>query len=116
MEFLGSAMMQVGLCTAPNNPIVSTRVSTKFSFVELRSVGEAENMLNLNGTCTLIQTTTTTTTAATYLRFFDACIKSALSSIAPQLPAHTPSTVCNLVLPRCRYSLHGPAVASGSTS
>ena len=47
-DFLGNAMQQVGLCTAPGNPISSCRVSGKFAFVELRSAIEAANALNLN--------------------------------------------------------------------
>jgi RNA recognition motif. (a.k.a. RRM, RBD, or RNP domain) len=47
-EFLGNAMEQVGLATAPGNPINACRVSGKFAFVELRSAQEAANALNLN--------------------------------------------------------------------
>lgn len=47
-EFLGNAMQQVGLTTAPGNPIAACRVSGKFAFVELRSAEEAANALNLN--------------------------------------------------------------------
>lgn len=47
-EFLGNAMQQVGLTTAPGNPITACRVSGKFAFVELRSAQEAANALNLN--------------------------------------------------------------------
>jgi splicing factor U2AF subunit len=47
-DFLGNAMQQVGLCTAPGNPISSCRVSGKFAFIELRSAIEAANALNLN--------------------------------------------------------------------
>lgn len=47
-EFLGNAMEQVGLTTAPGNPITACRVSGKFAFVELRSAEEAANALNLN--------------------------------------------------------------------
>jgi RNA recognition motif. (a.k.a. RRM, RBD, or RNP domain) len=47
-EFLGNAMEQVGLSTAPGNPINACRVSGKFAFVELRSAQEAANALNLN--------------------------------------------------------------------
>jgi len=48
-EFLGAAMEKVGLCTQPGNPILTTRLSGKFAFVELRSIDETNNMLNLNG-------------------------------------------------------------------
>jgi hypothetical protein len=47
-DFLGSAMQQVGLATAPGNPISACRVSGKFAFIELRSAIEAANALNLN--------------------------------------------------------------------
>jgi RNA recognition motif. (a.k.a. RRM, RBD, or RNP domain) len=47
-EFLGNAMEQVGLTTAPGNPIATCRVSGKFAFVELRSAQEAASALNLN--------------------------------------------------------------------
>ena len=47
-DFLGRAMEQVGLTTQPGNPILACRVSGKFAFVELRSVQEAKNALNLN--------------------------------------------------------------------
>ena len=48
-EFLGAAMQQVGLTTSTGNPIVTTRLSGKFAFVELRSIEETNNCLNLNG-------------------------------------------------------------------
>jgi len=48
-DFLGKAMEQVGLASAPGNPIVTCRVSGKFAFVELRTREEAERMLNMNG-------------------------------------------------------------------
>ena len=47
-EFLGNALMQVGLNIQPGNPITACRVSGKFAFVELRSPEEAANALNLN--------------------------------------------------------------------
>lgn len=47
-DFLGKALQQVGLTTAPGNPINTCRVSGKFAFVELRSQQEAANALNLN--------------------------------------------------------------------
>lgn len=47
-EFLGNAMLQVGLNEQPGNPIVTCRVSGKFAFVELRTAQEAKNALNLN--------------------------------------------------------------------
>lgn len=47
-EFLGKAMEQVGLATAPGNPILNCRPSGKFAFIEMRSKEEAANALNLN--------------------------------------------------------------------
>lgn len=47
-EFLGNAMLQVGLNEQPGNPIVTCRVSGKFAFVELRTPQETKNALNLN--------------------------------------------------------------------
>jgi len=47
-DFLGRAMEQVGLTTMAGNPIVSCRVSAKFSFITLRTKEEATNALNLN--------------------------------------------------------------------
>lgn len=46
-EFLGNAMLQVGLNILPGNPISACRVSGKFAFIELRSPQEAANALNL---------------------------------------------------------------------
>jgi len=48
-DFLGAAMQQVGLTLKQGNPILTTRLSGKFAFVELRSIEETNNMLNLNG-------------------------------------------------------------------
>jgi RNA recognition motif-containing protein len=47
-EFLGQAMLQVGLNIMPGNPITACRVSGKFAFIELRTPQEAANALNLN--------------------------------------------------------------------
>jgi splicing factor U2AF subunit len=47
-DFLGKAMEQVGLSIMPGNPINACRVNGKFAFIELRTVKEAENALNLN--------------------------------------------------------------------
>jgi splicing factor U2AF subunit len=50
-EFIGNAMLQVGLADpkyGPGNPILSCRVSGKFAFVEVRSAEEAAAALNLN--------------------------------------------------------------------
>jgi RNA recognition motif. (a.k.a. RRM, RBD, or RNP domain) len=46
-DFLGNAMLQVGLNILPGNPISACRVSGKFAFIELRSPQEAANALNL---------------------------------------------------------------------
>jgi len=48
-EFLGAAMAQVGLTTKPGNPILTTRLSGKFAFVEMRSIEETNAALNMNG-------------------------------------------------------------------
>jgi splicing factor U2AF subunit len=48
-DFLGAAMQQVGLTLKPGNPIVTTRMSGKFAFVEMRSIEETNSALNLNG-------------------------------------------------------------------
>lgn len=50
-EFLGAAMQQVGITTQPGNPLMTTRFSggKQFAFVELRSIEETNNALNLNG-------------------------------------------------------------------
>lgn len=47
-DFLGKAMEQVGLTIMPGNPINACRVNGKFAFIELRTMKEAENALNLN--------------------------------------------------------------------
>lgn len=47
-DFLGNAMIQVGLNIMPGNPITACRVSGKFAFIELRTPQEAANALNLN--------------------------------------------------------------------
>lgn len=47
-DFLGKAMEQVGLTIMPGNPINACRVNGKFAFVELRTMKEAVNALNLN--------------------------------------------------------------------
>jgi splicing factor U2AF subunit len=47
-EFLGNAMLQVGLNILPGNPVNACRVSGKFAFIELRTAQEAANALNLN--------------------------------------------------------------------
>lgn len=48
-DFLGAAMQQVGLTMKPGNPILTTRLSGKFAFVEMRSIEETNNALNMNG-------------------------------------------------------------------
>jgi hypothetical protein len=48
-EFMANAMEKMGLLTAPGNPILQVRVNPRFSFIEMRSIEEASNCLNLNG-------------------------------------------------------------------
>ncbi|CAM9625100.1 unnamed protein product, partial [Sphacelaria rigidula] len=47
-EYLGGALVQVGLCKAPN-PIVSIRMNARFAFLEMRSPEDATSALNLDG-------------------------------------------------------------------
>eukprot|EP00553_Chaetoceros_curvisetus_P006679 CAMPEP_0204620510 /NCGR_PEP_ID=MMETSP0717-20131115/6531_1 /ASSEMBLY_ACC=CAM_ASM_000666 /TAXON_ID=230516 /ORGANISM="Chaetoceros curvisetus" /LENGTH=352 /DNA_ID=CAMNT_0051634733 /DNA_START=26 /DNA_END=1084 /DNA_ORIENTATION=+ len=47
-DFLGKSMEQVGLSIMPRNPINACRVNGKLAFIELRTMKEAENALNLN--------------------------------------------------------------------
>jgi hypothetical protein len=48
-EFLGAVMREVGLANSslPGNPIMNVRPSGKFAFVEVRTVDEANNALNM---------------------------------------------------------------------
>jgi hypothetical protein len=48
-EFLGAVMQEVGLgdSTKEGNPIINVRTNGKFAFIELRSVEEASNALNM---------------------------------------------------------------------
>ncbi|CAM9505310.1 unnamed protein product, partial [Choristocarpus tenellus] len=48
-DFLGNTMQQVGMTLKPGSPIIHTRVSGNFAFVECRSIEEATNLLSLNG-------------------------------------------------------------------
>ena len=48
-EYLNDAMRKVGLVTGPEDPIISCRMNQKFSFIELRSIEDCNNALNLNG-------------------------------------------------------------------
>lgn len=50
-EFLGAVMSEVGLADSSmeGNPIMHVRTNGKFAFVELRSVDETNNALNLDG-------------------------------------------------------------------
>jgi len=48
-EFIGGAMHKMGLTFAPDNPILNVRLNGRFAFVELRTIEEASNCLNLNG-------------------------------------------------------------------
>lgn len=48
MDFLGSAMEQVGLNIMEGNPITLCELFGKYAFIELRTPREASNALNLN--------------------------------------------------------------------
>jgi hypothetical protein len=48
MDFLGSAMEQVGLNIMDGNPITTCELFGKYAFMELRTPREAANALNLN--------------------------------------------------------------------
>ena len=49
-DFLNKSMRDVGLATDPvQDPIINLRMSAKFSFIELRSIDDCNNALNLNG-------------------------------------------------------------------
>ena len=47
-EYLGGALVQVGLCKPPN-PIVSIRMNARFAFLEMRTAEDATAALNLDG-------------------------------------------------------------------
>ncbi|CAM9503767.1 unnamed protein product [Pylaiella littoralis] len=47
-EYLGGALVQVGLCKAPN-PILSIRMNARFAFLEMRTAEDATAALNLDG-------------------------------------------------------------------
>ncbi|CAN0029588.1 unnamed protein product, partial [Choristocarpus tenellus] len=47
-EYLGGAMVQVGLAKSPN-PILSIRMNARFAFLEMRSAADADAALNLDG-------------------------------------------------------------------
>ncbi|CAM9951085.1 unnamed protein product [Ascophyllum nodosum] len=47
-EYLGGALVQVGLCKPPN-PIASIRMNARFAFLEMRSSEDATKALNLDG-------------------------------------------------------------------
>ncbi|CAN0444417.1 unnamed protein product, partial [Discosporangium mesarthrocarpum] len=47
-EYLGGAMVQVGLAKPPN-PILSIRMNARFAFLEMRTKEDANNALNLDG-------------------------------------------------------------------
>ncbi|CAM9724498.1 unnamed protein product [Ectocarpus sp. 6 AP-2014] len=47
-EYLGGALVQVGLCKPPN-PILSIRMNARFAFLEMRTAEEATAALNLDG-------------------------------------------------------------------
>jgi len=51
-EFLGAVMTEVGLADftlGEGNPIMHVRTNGKFAFIELRSMHECDNALNLDG-------------------------------------------------------------------
>lgn len=48
-EFIGGALQKMGLTIQPDNPVVQVRINGRFAFVELRSIEETANCLNLNG-------------------------------------------------------------------
>jgi hypothetical protein len=48
-EFMANAMEKMGLLSSPGNPVYQVRVNPRFSFIEMRSIEEAANCLNLNG-------------------------------------------------------------------
>ena len=48
-DFLAAAMVQSGLAAKAGNPIVQTRISGRFAFVEFRTIQETNNALNMNG-------------------------------------------------------------------
>lgn len=47
-EYLGGALVQVGLCKPPN-PILSIRMNARFAFLEMRTAEDATAALNLDG-------------------------------------------------------------------
>lgn len=47
-EYLGGALVQVGLCKGPN-PITSIRMNARFAFLEMKSPEDATSALNLDG-------------------------------------------------------------------
>ena len=48
-DFLNAAMRQVGLLTGPEDAISGVRMNSKFCFIEMRTVEDCSNALNLNG-------------------------------------------------------------------
>jgi hypothetical protein len=42
-------IQQVGMATGAGNPVINARANGNFAFIELRSIEEANAMLNLNG-------------------------------------------------------------------
>ena len=49
MEFINGAMEKMGLSSGPGNPVINCRVSPRFAFIELRSIEEAANCINISG-------------------------------------------------------------------
>jgi len=52
-EFLGAVMCEVGLADSKleGNPIMHVRTNGKFAFIELRSIDETNNALNMGQWC-----------------------------------------------------------------
>jgi splicing factor U2AF 65 kDa subunit len=49
LEFIGGAMEKMGLSSAPGNPVIHCRVSPRFAFIELRTIEETANCINISG-------------------------------------------------------------------
>jgi len=49
LHFVNSAMRRVGLCQPHETPVLNSRVSSKFGFIELINADMANRALNLNG-------------------------------------------------------------------
>jgi len=101
-EFMGAAMQQVGLTTQPGNPIVTTRLSGKFAFVELRSIEETNNALNLNGipymgmSLRVGRPSKYNGPTVPHLDWNDLLVKYVSGDLKPQATAPTPTRVISL--------------------